>query len=129
MKIRPHAGAASEKATAGRGLRLAWKSKANETSIPVYPVPVLEGKSVDSEGLFDGLDGRQLTVSGRSWLLQVYGTCEGCGRRWVQLGLTGQTKHMLTLRLAPEDDVTRAMQALASWLVNPSNKAQILSVA
>jgi hypothetical protein len=125
MKIRPNTGAASKKATLGRGLRLAWKSKASE--IPVFPIP--DNGKVDPERLFDALDGRQVTVSGRSWLLQVYGTCEGCGRRWVQLGLTGQTKHMLTLRLAPEDDVTRAVQALSSWLANPSNKAQILSVA
>jgi hypothetical protein len=114
MKIRPHAGAPSKQAIAGRGLRLAWKS---------------EGPQVDPEQLFDALDGRQVTVSGHSWLLHVYGACEGCGLRWLQLGLTGQTKHMLTLRLAPEDDVMRAVQALSSWLANPSNKAQILSVA
>lgn len=126
MKIRPHTSGASKQATEGRGLRLAWKSKTPDR-IQSFTVP--EGPKVDPEQLFDALDGRQVTVSGHSWLLHVYGACEGCGRRWLQLGLTGQTKHMLTLRLAPEDDVMRAVQALSSWLANPSNKAQILSVA
>ena len=90
----------------------------------------------DPEELFTGLDGRQVTVAGRSWRLQVYGACDGGGPRWVQLGLTGAAQvsdtprpHMLTLRLGPGEDVTHAVQALASWLANPSNKRNILSFA
>jgi len=124
MKIRPRT--ASKKNQARRGLRLAWTSTPSDVPPSANPETI----NIDPERLFDALDGRQVTVLGRSWLLHVYGTCEACGRRWVQLGLTGQTKHMLTLRLAPDDDVTRAVQALSSWLANPSsNKAQILSVA
>src|SRR5262249_32084059 len=125
MKIRPQA--ASKKTHPRRGLRLAWRSTGSDAQTSSNTP---EGLSIEPERLIDALDGRQLTVLGRSWLLHGYGTCEACGRRWVQLGLTGQTKHMLTLRLAPDDDVARAVQALSSWLANPStNKAQILSVA
>jgi hypothetical protein len=90
----------------------------------------------DPEELFVGLDGRQVTVAGRSWRLQVYGACDGGGPRWVQLGLTGAAPvsepprpHMLTLRLGPGEDVSHAVKALASWLANPSNKRNILSYA
>ena len=90
----------------------------------------------DPEELFVGLDGRHVTVAGRSWRLQVYGACDGGGPRWVQLGLTGAAPvseparpHMLTLRLGPGEDVSHAVKALASWLANPSNKRNILSYA
>jgi hypothetical protein len=90
----------------------------------------------DPEELFTGLDGKQVTVEGRSWRLQVYGACDGGGPRWVQLGLTGAAAvteparpHMLTLRLGPGEDVSHAVKALASWLANPSNKRNILSYA
>jgi hypothetical protein len=90
----------------------------------------------DPEELFTGLDGRRVTVAGRSWRLQVYGACDGGGPRWVQIGLMGATQasddtrpHMLTLMLGPGEDVSHAVQALASWLANPSYKRNILSVA
>ena len=90
------------------------------------PFTIGQDTSADTEGVFVALDGRQVTVSGRSWRLQVYGACDRGGRRWVQLGLTGQPHYMLTLRLAPGDD---AVQALSSWLANPANKGNILSYA
>jgi hypothetical protein len=93
------------------------------------PFTIGQDASSDTEGLFVALDGRQVTVSGRSWRLQVYGACDRGGRRWVQLGLTGQPHYMLTLRLAPGDDVGHAVQALSSWLANPADKGNILSYA
>ena len=93
------------------------------------PFTIGQDASADTEGLFVALDGKQVTVSGRSWRLQVYGACDRGGRRWVQLGLAGQPHYMLTLRLSPGDDVNHAVQALLSWLANPSDKGNVLSYA
>jgi hypothetical protein len=86
---------------------------------------------VDPDRLFVGLDGRNLSVAGRSWTVAVYGVCDQAGRRWVQLALDGASHYMLTLRLAPGDGVAQAVLALSGWLGNSSRSSavQVMNVA
>lgn len=116
----------------GPGLRLVWNSLAGVV------VPTTEASEEFAEplggpdGLFAGLDGREVTVRGRRWRIEVFSTWEQTDRRWVQLALRGQSgqpDYMLTLRLAASDGVRHAVLTLASWLANPAKNREILNVA
>jgi len=75
------------------------------------------------------LDGRAVTISDRSWRLEVYSVIDCAGRRWVQLALEGDPHYMLTLNLAMGAGLQRVLLALASCMANPSEARGILNVA
>ena len=88
------------------------------------------GHAVIPDHLFSVLDGRELTVNGRTWQVKVYGIRDEAGRRWIQLGLEGASTHLVTLRLSPGDGERHAVLKLASWMANPSDFSdEILNVA
>jgi len=74
---------------------------------------------MDPEPLFRALDGRDVTVSGQNWRIEVFSVCDHDARRWVQLALKGEPGYVLTLRLAAGDGVTRAVSALSDRLTEP----------
>ena len=84
---------------------------------------------VEPDQLFELLDGRYLTVTGRTWRIEVYSIRDRAGLRWVQLALDGAPQHILALRLATGDGLEPAVRALAAWLISPSNEGDILRVA
>ena len=87
-------------------------------------------KTFTRDRFFAELDGRHLMVSGIDWSLEVYGILEQHGRRWVQLALTGEGEGcMLTLRLGPRAGVGEVMRTVSSWLSDPSDAPQVLSVS
>jgi len=88
-----------------------------------------EDRVVRPERLREALDGRAVTVLGRSWRLEVYSVLDYAGRRWVQLALEGEPHYMLTLNLAVGAGAHRTLMALASCLANPSESFGILNVA
>jgi len=71
------------------------------------------------EPLFLALDGRDLTVSGRNWRIEVFSVCDHDARRWVQLALRGKQEYVLTLALAAGDGLSQAVTALADRLTEP----------
>jgi hypothetical protein len=86
-------------------------------------------RPLSPDRFFAELDGRHLVVAGIDWSLQVYGICEQQGRRWVQLALTGAGEaFMLTLRVGPRGSAGEVLSALSSWLNDPSDAPQVLSV-
>ena len=87
-------------------------------------------ESVDPDRLFVGLDGREVSVAGHDWRVNVFGVRDLSGRRWVQVAVDGSKYYMLTLCLSPGAGVPQALIALAGWLQNPSSTAaaQILRV-
>lgn len=85
--------------------------------------------SVQPEELFAAVDGQELFVAGRHWLIEVYGVLDREGSRWIQVGLKGQRDLMTTLKLAPSAGVRHAMLGLASWLANPPALTDSLDVA
>lgn len=95
--------------------------------LPHLP-PVTE-RIVRPERLRAALEGRAVTVSDRSWRLEVYSVSDRDGRRWVQLALEGEPHYMLTLSLTMGAGANRALNALASCLANPSEAAGIFNVA
>jgi hypothetical protein len=68
------------------------------------------------EGLFEGLDGRDLLVSGQAWHVEVYAVCEEAGRCWVQVAVDGPRHYMLTLAFATRVGVRQAVDTLSNWL-------------
>ncbi len=82
---------------------------------------------VPPRDLWRALDGHFLRLSGRRWRVEVYGVCDDGERRWIQLSLSGRTRHMLTLRLTAGDGAPRAALALASWLAHPTEATDVLS--
>lgn len=80
---------------------------------------------VNPDRLFDSLDGRSLTASGVPWRIEVFSIADADHDRWVQLALCGHQRYLLTLRLHVGDGTQRAVAALAGWLANPSDPAQL----
>jgi hypothetical protein len=85
---------------------------------------------VIADDLFAALDGRELTVAGRTCRVIVYGIRDEGGRRWIQLGLDGHPTHLVTLRMSTGDGERHAVLKLASWIANPdASEDEVLHVA
>ena len=84
---------------------------------------------VTPDDLFDALNGSDLTVSGRKWRIEVYSIRDRAGLRWVQLALNGHPCHMLAVNVRTGDGQGPVLDALSSWLVNPTSTNAILPVA
>ena len=83
---------------------------------------------VARDELFAALDGRELEVDKRCWRIELYGISDVCGQRWIQLGLTGQKRLSLTMKLAIGDGEQRALLLLSEWLTAPSKVTEVLNV-
>ena len=77
-------------------------------------------KPSDADQLFGALQGRDLTVSGRTWRVEVYSVRDVGGERWIQLALDGATRHTIALRLVAGGGLRPAVRVLSSWLSDPS---------
>lgn len=113
-------------------MRLASVSGAALGARPARGFRAGPGREVEfprPEDLFAALDGRQVTLSRTKWRVEVYSVVDKFGRRWIQLALNGQTKIMLTLRLAAGAGARHVVFVLSSWLSNPSGSPDILNVA
>jgi hypothetical protein len=81
--------------------------------------------------LFEALDGRELSISGHNWQVEVYSVSDLAPHRWIQLAVKGDQPHMLTLRLEQSAGAQDAVMALSTWLGDPSETQanEILNVA
>jgi hypothetical protein len=93
------------------------------------PAEPRKSSAPQAECLFAALDGRDVTVKGEAWHVQVYGICEEAGRRWIQLAVDGPHHHMLTLVLATRHDVGQALRSVSDWLEEPSSVPQVVNFA
>jgi hypothetical protein len=84
---------------------------------------------VPPERLFRALDGRDLTVAGGRFRIRVFSIADLSNARWVQLALDGGARCMLTLKLSAGDGVSQVLNAVASWVGNPSRFGDGLTAA
>ena len=91
-------------------------------------VQVDESSSASSESVFQALDGRELTVLGRRWRVEVFSVLELAGRRYVQLSVNGPARYMLTLRMRPGAEARHAVRVLLAWLARPAGSGEVLDV-
>lgn len=71
--------------------------------------------------LFDSVDGRQLTVGGRTWAVEVFGIRDVGSYRWVQVGLSCDGERlMITRRMKAGAGPQHLLLTLSSWLAQPA---------
>jgi hypothetical protein len=85
--------------------------------------------SISQERLFDALDGRTVSLFDRRWEIQVFGITEQHGWRWLQLTLSGEPEHMLTLRTSVWASLDETLREICRWLANPARADRFPSVA
>jgi hypothetical protein len=78
--------------------------------------------------LFESLDGTVVRVDGGKWRVEVFSVFTEGGETWLQLQLTGDSSHMLTLRLQ-DKGVADVIAIITSWLAHPADSSEILNVA
>jgi hypothetical protein len=71
---------------------------------------------MSSDDLFLTLDGRHAAALGQEWRIEVYGIHEKAGCRWVQLTVSGRSRQILTVAMAPTDGVQHVLMALGTWI-------------
>jgi len=91
--------------------------------------PQIEAGEGESEGLFAALDGRELIVLGRKWIVEVFSVCALGGCRYVQLSLQSELQYMVTLRVAAGTDIRQLIPRLLTWLSHPSSSGEIIDIA
>lgn len=64
------------------------------------------------EVLYVELDGSDLRVGTETWHLQVFAIIDDEAGRWIQLGLTGNSRELTTLHLPPGGGATHVTLAL-----------------
>lgn len=82
----------------------------------------------ESEVLFAALDGRELIVLGKKWLVEVFSVCALGGCRYVQLSLQSDLQYMVTLRVATGTDQRQLIPRLLTWLAHPSSSGEIIDI-
>ena len=93
--------------------------------LPNHPHGRLVPAFVPAERLFSALDGRDLTIAGGRWRLEVYSVSDFQGHRWVQLALDGLKRCMVTVKLSPTDGVSRVLSGVTSWVRGPQRVAAL----
>lgn len=105
-----------------RPQQLSWSAQVDANLLPL--VGHSRGQRlagyVPADRIFVALDGRDLTIAGGRWRIEVFSVseCEGC--RWVQLGLSGEKRGMLTMKLSPSDGAGRVLLGISSWIAEPA---------
>ena len=99
-------------------------------SVP-EPVAVRRPMAVAAarERLFESLDGRTITVTGRTWEIRVHGISEEPGAWWLQLSLKGSPEYTITMRTPLFQTAHDTMCRLSRWLADPSQADEALTVA
>jgi hypothetical protein len=105
--------------------------------MPVKPPARLHGigrgrpryRLADPDDLFNMLDGRDITVLGRTWRIAIYSIRDRGGVRWVQLSLSGAPCHLVAVRVSVHDSSRAVIRALSVWLVNPAIRSAVVPVA
>lgn len=99
--------------------------------LPAFSGQAAEGAydAASPQGLFEGLDGRVVTVSNHWWRVSVFGVFDDDSHRWLQLGLEGHRDCTLTLRMRRNGGVRHAIYILSSWLANPAVSTHVTNVA
>jgi hypothetical protein len=77
-------------------------------------------KRTSPDELFRRLDGRELTVLGRQWTIEVYSVRDEQGHRWVQMRLgSSSSSKWLVLRLPAGAGERHVILAASSGLARP----------
>jgi len=84
---------------------------------------------VDADRLFALLHGREVLIRGRRWRLEVYGISDLASGRWVQVGLNGLPRHMVTVRVSAGDGVPAVVRLISAWLASPSQRSVSIASA
>lgn len=102
--------------------RLSWSAQVDADLLPLvgHPHGQRLASYVPADRIFVALDGRDLTIAGGRWRIEVFSVseCEGC--RWVQLGLFGEKRGMLTMKLSPSDGAGRVIMGISTWISEPA---------
>jgi hypothetical protein len=97
-------------------LRLAWDANhPHLTKMALYDAPAYP-TTLTADELFIALDGRSVTVAGRTWRLAIYSIYDQQASRWIQLQLNGRPKHIMTLRVATDASVEAVVETLSESL-------------
>jgi hypothetical protein len=91
-------------------------------------VHVVRSPVEPAETVFQALDGRDVTVLGHRWRLEVFSVLELAGRRYVQLSVNGPARYMLTLRMRLDTEARYAIRTLLPWLTRPAGSGEVLDV-
>jgi len=111
-------------------INLISNGDAQARAVPAFSGPSEETYDAASlQGLFEGLDGRVVTVSNHWWRVSVFGVFDDDSYRWLQLGLEGHRDCTLTLRMRRNGGVRHAIYILSSWLANPAIGSHVTNVA
>jgi hypothetical protein len=78
---------------------------------------------VPADRLFVALDGRDLTIAGGRWRIEVFSVSECGGYRWLQLALSGEKHGMLTLKVSPSDGAGRVLMGISTWIGDPTGQS------
>jgi hypothetical protein len=98
-------------------------------TLPQRSLAVVPPAPVDTcETLFWALDGRDLTILGHRWRVEVFSAVELAGRRYMQLAIAGPQHYMLTLRLSTTTPAHRLIPAVLTWLTHPTGSGSILDI-
>jgi hypothetical protein len=74
---------------------------------------------VHRDHLFTQLHGREVAVHGRRWRLEVYSISDVGDARWIQFGLNGLPRHMLSLKVGRVDGLSSVLRVVSTWLADP----------
>jgi len=98
--------------------RLAWSAQVDADLLPLVGHPHRQSLApyVPADRLFGALDGRDLTIAGGRWRIEVFSVSECDGHRWVQLALSGEKRGMLTMKVSPSDGAGRVLMGISSWI-------------
>jgi hypothetical protein len=108
-----------------RPLRLSWSAQVDADLLPLvgHPRGHRLAPYVPADRLFIALDGRDLTLAGGRWRIEVFSVSECDGQRWVQLALSGEKNGMLTMKVSPSDGAGRVLMGISSWIGEPAGQS------
>ena len=117
----------TERGSVRAPLRLAWDRRLGPDAAAEATALA---RTATQDELFLMLDGVDAILGGDQWRLEVYGVVDEPGSRWLQLGLAGPRRHMVTLRIGPGEGAESALARLRAWLAEWSiSTAAALSFA
>ena len=101
-----------------RPQRVAWSAQVDADLLPLIGHPHAKSLApyVPADRLFVALDGRDLTIAGGHWRIEVFSVSESGGQRWLQLALSGERRGMLTMKVSPSDGAGRVLMGISSWI-------------
>jgi hypothetical protein len=86
-------------------------------------------KAESPEEIFDALDGAEIWKAGRDWHLEVFSVLIERTVAWVQLRVSGDSEHTLTLKLPRHEAAAEALTILSTWLIDRAESPHVLNVS